>query len=312
MPPAASTLLARALERAASHHGLITAAQCRELGLSRNAVQRLIARGVWTREAPGVYRVVGVPRTWEGRALCAALAAGPAALVSHRSAAFLWGLQGFAAPGRIEITVPRHDRPAPRSGVFVHESVAMGLADARRRWGVPVTGPARTFLDVAAGTTELLVVLRALDETRRLGHASWADLWEALLLHARSGRGGIALAREALHARSGKRVPDTEFARLFLRLIDAAGLPEPCSELDVTVADHRYRVDCAYPDALVAVELDGKDHREPEAVDRDNARDNRLEAAGWIVLRFTWRRFSTRPDEVVAEVRAALSSRRFL
>ena len=307
--PTASPAVSRLLALAGTQHGHVTAAQCRELGVSRNTVQRLIARGVLTREAPGVYRVAGAPRTWEGRALAAALAAGPGALVSHRSAAYLWGLDGFGPPGRIEVTVARHARPARRSGVVVHESLAMDLADPRRRRGVPVTGPARTFLDVAGGTDDPLVALRALDETRRLGLATWGELWEALLLHATSGRSGIVLARETLRQRNGRRVPDTEFARLFLRLLDRAGLPEPESEVEVTVRGSRYRIDCAYVVPRIAIELDGRDHLRPEVYDGDRARDNRLELEGWLVLRFTWRRFTDRPDEVVAEVRDALERR---
>ena len=305
-------LIARALAVASRQHGLVTAGQGRQIGLSRNTVQRLIANGTWTRQARGVYRVCGVPRTWEGRALCAALAAGPGALVSHRSAAHLWGLEGFGPPGRIEVTVPRHRRPGRRSGVVVHESLTTDLADPRRRWGVPVTGPARTFLDIAAVAEDDLEVLRALDETRRLRHATWADLWDALLRHARSGRPGIAAARLALHTRAGKRVPDTEFARLFLRLLAAAGLPEPRSEFDVRVAGHRYRIDCAYPAGLIAIELDGQGHDEPAQAEADARRDARLGAAGWDVRRFSWTRFSQAPDEVVSEVRDALAVRGLL
>lgn len=301
--------LARALERASGQHGLLTTIQCREVGLSRGAVHRLVTRGTWTREAPGVYRVAGVPRTWEGRALAAVLAAGTGALVSHRSAAYLWRLDGFTAPGRVDVTVPRHARPAPRLGVVVHETMASDLTDPRRRWGVPVTGPARTFLDVAGTADDLLVPLRALDELRRLGHATWPELWEALFRHARRGRPGITLAREALHKRAGKRVPDTEFARQFLLLLDASGLPEPASEFKVHVDGHRYRVDCAYPSVLVALELDGSGHDEPDRAEADALRTKRLESAGWLVHRITWRRFSTRPDDVVAEVRAALVAR---
>jgi len=308
MPPRPSTPLRRALARASTQHGLITTAQCRELDISPHVLHRLAAKGVLAREAPRLYRVAGVPRTWHGRALSAVLAAGPGALVSHRSAAFLWGLEGFAAPGRVDVTVPRHRRPMARPGVVVHQSRDLDLADPRRRWNVPVTGPARTFIDVAAVADEL-TVLRALDELRRLGHASWADVWSALFRHAGKGRPGIAPARAALHERAGKRVPDTEFARLFLRMIAAAGLPEPRSEVDVAVAGHRYRIDCAYPEHRVAIELDGQGHDEPVQIEADARRDGHLASAGWMTLRFSWRRFSREPDGVLADVRAALAAR---
>jgi predicted transcriptional regulator of viral defense system len=97
MPPV-SPALRRALAVATRHHGLITTAQCEAVGLSRQAAKRLVDRGAWTREARGLYRVAGTPRTWNGRALAAALSAGESGLVSHRSACHLWRLQGFRRP----------------------------------------------------------------------------------------------------------------------------------------------------------------------------------------------------------------------
>lgn len=309
MPPV-NPALRRALAVAARNHSLITAAQCEAVGLSRQATKRLVDRGTWTREARGLYRVAGGPRTWNGRALAAALSGGAGGLVSHRAACHLWGLQGFPAPGRIDVSVHRHTARSPRPGITIHESRTMHLADPRTRWGIPVTGPARTFLDMAGQTQDLATTLRALDEIRRLGLASWSELWEALLMHGRSGRRGIVLARRALGMRNGKRVPDTEFARLFLRLLDAAGLDEPLCEVEVKACAHRYRLDCAYPDRKIDIELDGRDHLRPEVYDRDRMRDFHLELDGWLVLRVSWRRFSQHPDEVVAEVRAALRARR--
>jgi Protein of unknown function (DUF559)/Transcriptional regulator, AbiEi antitoxin len=304
-----SSPLARALEIASTQHSLVTPGQCEDLGLSGDAVRRLIARGAWLREAPGVYRVVGAPRTWQGRAMAAVLAAGPEALVSHRSAAHLWGLEGFGPPARIEVTVRRHGRPRRRRGVTVHESNAYDLAAPARRWSVPVTGAARTLIDVAAVAGDELTVLRAADEIRRLRLASWPEMWETLILHTVRGRPGITTARAAIKRRYGKAVPHGDFARLFLRLIERAGLPEPVSEHPVTVSGSKYRIDAAYPSRCIAIEFDGRDHMTEESYGDDRVRDNRLELHGWLVLRFTWGRFSERPDEVVAEVRAALARR---
>ena len=301
--------LQRALALAARQHSVITAAQCRGLGLSRDAVHRLVRRGLWEVVGPGVYRVCGTPLTWQSRAMAAALAAGPEALVSHRSAAHLWGLDGFGAPGRIEVIVRRHSRPRRRTGVMVHETNAFDTAGATTRWGVPVTSPARTLLDVAAVADDELTVQRCLDEIRRLRHAEWPEIWEALVVHTVRGRPGIRSAEAVITRRYGRNVPHLEFARLFLRLLERAGLPEPQSEVRVEVQGDAYRVDAAYPGKRVAIELDGRDHLREEVYAADRVRDNRLELAGWLVLRFTWRRFKTEPDAVVAEVRAALAAR---
>jgi hypothetical protein len=310
VPTAASpSPLSRALALAATQHGLITAAQCRSLDLSRGAVHRLIARGAWSPDGPGVYRIVGGPRTWLGRAMAAVLAAEPDALLSHRSAAHVWGLEGFAAPGRIEVTVPRHSRPRARPGVTIHESNAFHLADPMRRLGVPVTGPARTIIDLAA-VVDGPTVLRAVDEVRRLGRASWPELWEALVLHTVRGRPGIGTARAMLDKRYGRTVPHAEFARLFLALLERSGLPEPVSEHPVTLQGRRCRLDAAYPTERIDIELDGGRHRSEEAFENDRVRDNRIRLAGWTVLRYTWDRFTSRPDEIVDEVRLALAQAR--
>jgi Transcriptional regulator, AbiEi antitoxin/Protein of unknown function (DUF559) len=296
----------RAAAWAATQHGHITWEQCRSCGLSPSAVRRLVARGAWARVAPGVYRIVGAPLTWHGRALAAVLAAGPEALASHRTAAHLWGLEGFGPPGRIEVTVPRHSRPRHRPGVTVHETLAYDLASPRVRWGVPTVGPARLLLDLAGIGCDELVLLRALDEVRRLRLASWPALWEAFVLHARRGRPGIVACRSVLLRRWGRRVPDTEFARLFGRLLDDAGLPEPAYEYAVEAGGGRYSIDAAYPAAWIAIELDGKGHATEAAFEADRVRENRLKLSGWTVLRYTWNRFITAPAEVVAEVREAL------
>src|ERR687898_975963 len=73
----------RAAQLAATQHGLVTAAQCRELGVTYSTVSRRVIAGGWERAGPGVYRMAGAPRTWQARAHGAVLAAGP-----HRGGAF--------------------------------------------------------------------------------------------------------------------------------------------------------------------------------------------------------------------------------
>ncbi len=241
--------------------------------------------------------------------MAAVLSAGSGALASHRTAAHLWGLAGFPPPGRIDVTVPRHARPQRRSGVVIHETLAYDLVSATRRRGVWTTGAARTFIDLAAVLDDEIDLLRALDEIQRLRHATWPALWEALVLHARRGRPGIVRARATIKRRYGRRVPDTEFARLFMRLLDDAGLPVPVAEHWVRGEGWRYRLDLAYPGQRLAIELDGKDdHLNDAAFESDPVRGNRLCLSGWNVLHYTWRRFVDAPSEVVHEVRAALAA----
>jgi hypothetical protein len=290
----------------ARQHALVTLAQARSSGMSDRAVRSWANRGIWTREAPGVYRFTGAPRTWDSRAMVAVLSIRGDAVASHRSAAHLWLPDHVPAPGRVEVTVPYGAGRQRRPGLTVHETRAWLHVDARRRTLVPVTGPARTLLDLC-GVADEVTALGVLDELRRRRLVSWDDLWAALVLH-KPGRRGRARYRGILEARHGSVVPDGTFPRLFLRALAEAGLPVPESEHMVVVDGVRHRLDAAYAERRVGIELDGKlSHLTDVAFEEDRARDNRLGLAGWMVLRYTWRRFTTEPDQVVGEIRTALA-----
>src|SRR5205085_5455304 len=121
------------------------------------------------REAPGAFRPWGVKRSWHLRASAALLSARAPALISHRSAAWLYGLDEHM-PGIIDITVPRHRRPRSRPGVQFHESrlFDIGQATGQIRDGLAVTGVARTILDSCAELPGLPERLDLFDEARRL------------------------------------------------------------------------------------------------------------------------------------------------
>ena len=236
----------------------------------------------------------------------AALWAGPEAVVSGRAAAHLWRM-GFPSTGRIEVTVPRGVRLPHRNGVIVRETKAWDLIDRQTRFGIPVAGPARTVLDVCAWGTDL-DGLRALDEARRLGLVQWPELWECLIRHACRGRNGIRRFRRVLVRRHGRKAPGGEFARLFLVLLDEMGVLEPQCEYEVWADGHHYFIDLAYPELMVAIELDDSSHLTEKALEEDPIRQERLERAGWQVIRFTWREFIDEPMRVLARLRAVLAS----
>ena len=269
----------------------------------------MVAGGSWEIVSRGTYRIVGSPRTCEQRAMALVLSAGPDAVVSHRAAAYLYGLDGFRSPGLVEITNSRHRRRHLR-GARVHETLDGHLLHATMRRGIPVTGAARTVLDVCWVVDDDLSALRALEEMLRRRLVSWPELWECLVLHARRGRNGVARFRRVLMRRWGKRPPHGHFARTVQALLTDAGLPEPVAEFPVSAGAGRYRLDLAYPDAMLAVELDDKEtHLTDKAFEEDPVRENRLKLAGWLVLRYTWERLVTDPNVIVEEVRTALRAR---
>ena len=301
--------MARALAVAQRQHALITRAQALELGVHRRTIARLLQAGRLEVASRGVYRVGGSTRTWEQRALSFVLAAGEEAVVSHLAAAHLWTLDDFGPPGLVDITTPRHRRHLV-VGARVHESLDPHLFDRRVRWQIPVTGPARTVLDVCWVVDDDLTALGALDEMLRRRHVTWDELWTCLVLHARRGRNGVARFRRILQRRWGTRAPRGHFGRVVEALLVDAGLPQPTGEFPVCVDGHPYRLDLAYPDVKVAIELDDKgSHLTDAAFESDPIRENRLKLEGWLVLRYTWDRLVTDPDAILREVRSALHSR---
>lgn len=291
---------------AATQHGIITRAQARTIGITSRMIDVRLSTGRWVRVHKNVYRIAGTPQTWEGRALAAVLSTSCDAVLSHRCAAHVWGLEGFGPPGIIDVTAARHACDGHRAGIRMHESKAFHLRGEVRRKSIPCTGVARTILDVCAVVESDIDALGALDCALRRHIVSWNELWRCLVLHAARGRNGIARYRRILLRRHGKRVPHMKIATMTLELIVDAGLPEPVSEHPVL----RYRVDLAYPDLKIAIECLGKEgHLNDASFEYDPVRRNELQLAGWIVIEVTWHRLVNEPHLVVREVRRAIALR---
>jgi hypothetical protein len=258
----------------ARQQGLFTRRQAQLAGATDAKIEHRLKTGRWVLVARGVYRLAGVPVTWKQRALAACLVAGPEAVVSHRSAAVLWGIPGFR-PGRVEITVPPgagNRNPLAR----VHRSAVNGV----RRDGVPATRPARTIVDLA-GVVGGDVLEAAVDDVlcRRL-----CRLDE---LAAPPRRRGSAALRAVLQAWNGEGAADGVAEMRVVRALLAAGLPNPVRQYEIRVdGEFVARVDLAYPAERLAIELDGfRWHAGRGPFRSDRLRGNRIEAAGWRLLR---------------------------
>ncbi len=104
-----------------------------------------------------------------------------------------------------------------------------------------------------------------------------------------------------------EEVTDSDFELLVLALLREHAMREPV--LHHRVFDGRRfvaEVDLAYPDLRIAIEPDGSSHLERDVRERDLPRQNDLVLLGWIVLRFTWKRLTERPESVIAEIREAI------
>ena len=296
----------RIADLAATQHALVSDQQALELGLTPRMRQSRLRAGHLVRVEPRVLRAAGAPVTYESTLMAATLAGGPEAVVSHRSAAVIWQLDGFR-PGRPEITVPRGHWYRPR-GAVVHESTDLGRTTHRTRDGLPITNPSRTLLDVALRTSDARLLV-AVESARRRSLTSWTELVTTLRAHARRGRPGVARLRRLIVANIDRdEVTDSAFESLVLSLLREHGLPEPVLHHRVLRTDGRLaaEVDLAYPWAMLAIELDGKVHLELEVWERDRPRQNQLELLGWTVLRFSWRTLVDRPETIVSEISSAL------
>ena len=287
-----------------AHHGVVSRKEALELGLSPDQVKRRRRTGEWLEMQPQVFRHAAVPPSWFGDARAAALSVG--SLVSHGAAARIWHLDGFST-ARLEVVVD-DGKHLPRTNVEVHRSVHMALSGASIRHGVPVTGPARTILDVAgvSGTRQLR---RVVDSAFRLELVTWRTLYSVLIRHSAKGRNGCGPLRQLLEDHYGDTAtPDSTWNRDVGFLLTDAGLPDPRFEFEVRDAGSFIaRVDLAYPRHRVAIECDSvRWHLNSDSFVADPRRRNRLLNAGWRVLTFTWDDYANRPGDLIAAVRAAL------
>ena len=193
--------------------------------------------------------------------------------------------------------------------ITLHRVSRLDPADITTIGALRVTTPARTVADLCAvlGRDE---VEPALDDALRRGLTSLPRLrWTAQRLGGR-GRPGVRLLAELLCEREpGWTPPASRLESRVRALLRQAGLPEPSAQWEIRDRGTLLaRVDFAYPEAKLAIEADGyRYHSGRTAWQRDRVRRNALTSRGWRVLHVTWNDLSARPDEIVSEIRQAMS-----
>jgi very-short-patch-repair endonuclease/predicted transcriptional regulator of viral defense system len=281
---------------ATSQHGVVSSAQLRAYGLSRAAISRWASAGRLHRILPRVYAVGHAALSIEGRLFAGLLYAGPRAVLSHTTAAWVWSLIE-TEPTRIHVTVPGRRRSLPN--VRIHHSRNV---DPVHSPGLPVTSVVRTLLDLA-GVVTFRQLRRALAEADYRGLLN-ADELAAVLGRGRPGSGALSRAL-AVHLPELAQTLSVLEER-FLELCEMSGLPIP--RLNAKIG--RLRVDALWRDQAVAVELDGASaHGGWAAIKRDRDREMALRAKGLRVVRYSWDQVTNRPDEVAADLRRLLIER---
>jgi Transcriptional regulator, AbiEi antitoxin/REase_MTES_1575 len=293
--------LARLAER---QHGVVSVTQLRELDLSPSAIRDRAAAGRLHRLHRGVYAVGHPLLSSHGRWMAAVLACGPGAVLSHRSAAALWGIRPTARSG-IDVTAPAR-AGRRRAGIDVHDAATLAASDVTRVDAIPCTTVPRTLLDLAA-VLDRRALERAYDQAEVLRVLDSAAVEDLLARSPR--RHGVAALRAVVQAAAPLALTRSELEERFLSICAAAGIPRPRVNAWVPLVGGGVEVDFFWPAHRLIVETDGhRVHGTRHAFERDRRRDRRLLLAGWRVARFTWRQLVRDPDEVVATIRTLLTS----
>lgn len=287
---------------AVSQHGLITLDQATAAGLTLGQIRRRARSGEWVVSRPRVYGVAGVAPTWEQAVAATILSLGPRAWASHATAARLWRLIA-EEPEAIDVLVPL-DRRVKMAGVRSHRTTGLFTADLTACRRIAVTGPERTIVDLS-GSLSATTLGSLLDDALRRRVITLERLRRCVGRLDGSPNRRPAVIHELLAARlPGFEPGDSDLETRILRVIVSAGLPVPVQQHRVRIAGRQVRIDLAYPDVKLAIELDGWEfHGTRTAFDDDRARANLLVAHGWTLLRFTSR---SPNEEILRCVEAAL------
>ena len=281
---------------AAEQHGVVARRQLTALGFSRRSIEIRLRAGRLHRVHRAVYAVAHQTLTQQGLWLAAVLAYGEEAVLSHRSAAALWGFLREFGSGT-EVTSP-HGHPG-RPGIKLHKGRA-DPGEYTKRNGIPVTSVARTLIDLA-GVIDAQRLERVFEEADRLGLLKLREL-EHLCEHLQ-GRRGMATIRGLIATAREPAMVRSPLEERFVELCRKHGLPPPL--LNVSVLG--FQVDTLWPRQHLIVELDGfAFHRQRAAFERDRARDAALQVAGYRIVRLTHRRLEETEEAVVEQLRRLL------
>ena len=285
--------------------GLLTYDQAMSLGFSKSAVHRLVAAGRWERVMPRVFRLWRIEDAWRQSVQALGLWGGPDGTISHLSAAALWSFD-LCEPGHLEIT-SASPRKAPRASIVVHRG-AVPNVDQGLRGGIWVTTPTRTLLDVASclsGDHLEIAVHSAIRERR----TTVERLHRALERNGR--RHGSTRLRKLVDDLATRGPTESILEARMIQLLRRAGMPPPVRQHEVFAGQTFIaRVDLAYPEARVAIELDGfRYHSARSDLRRDHRRLNLLQVQGWLVL-FVSAADLDDPDVLVGRLRARMGQGR--
>lgn len=277
--------------RAGRQDGVVTRSQCVAIGFSEDDLDAMLRNGRLHRVHRGVYHVGHASLSDRARLRAALFAVGDDAVISHRSAAALWGLLSW--DGHPELTTTLRSQNQLK-GLLVHR--VRNAPRATGHQGFRLTTPEQTILDLGSIPIPSKQLLRAVGEAeyqRILSRDRLRDISR--------GRKGATVVREALG--DAPSPTHSVLEEQFLRLLRRAELPEP----DVNAWIGGRQVDFLWPQQRVIVETDGwAAHGRRDSFDRDRARDLDFEARGYRTARISQTNLRRKPLAALVRVGALL------
>jgi very-short-patch-repair endonuclease len=259
--------------------------------------RRQLVGPTWRRLFPNVYLHRDVDPDHLMWCKAAALALSMDGVISHASAAYLYGADVLALDAPVDVSVPPQRVVTPHPRLRVRRT-RLDAGDTRTLERIPVTTPTRTAFDLARNP-DLTEAVVGLDAILRRGMTD-LHLVRSYVEKRRDWPGARRAATALTLTRPLAESPMETRLRL---LLDPEGL---VVQHEVHVDGQRYRLDLAYPALKLAIEYDGDHHRERDRFRADIRRLNALRAAGWTVLRFTADDVLRRPDRIRATVSAVV------
>ena len=251
----------------------------------------------------GVYALGHKELRREGHVLAVVLAAGDRAVLSHRSAAALWGIRPWSG-WFVELTVRGHGGVVKHSGRRVHRCKDLLDDEITVESEIPTTTMPRTLIDLAA-VVPSHHLRRAVERAEQAELFDLREVRRVLATHPRRPGSRALTALLADFRDHGETRTRSDLEAMMLQICLDYGLPRPQVNRDDGTRESDFR----WPDHRLIVEVDSWTFhgRTRRAFDGDRARDRALLREGWRVARFTDRQILDDPASVAHELAALLS-----
>jgi len=286
--------------------GIVTRQAAHAAGIADHQLWSRVMSGTLVQTGPHTFRLFGAPDTPIGRLTSLLADLRPDAFASGPTAAALHGFDGFELREPFDVTTPR-DHNKRRIGHRIHTTTKLPLIDRALVQGCATMSGARTLIDLARrATPERLRI--AFDSGLRDGVFSEDLLHRRIVALRGSGRYGIPKLLEVIEGAETVSGAHSWLEREFLRLIDAAQLPPPDTQVVLARAGGRLvRVDFRFPGTPLVVEVLGyRYHRTKHQMSRDAERANVLLDDGLLPYQFTYQQITESPAAMIETLRQAL------